>query len=91
MKAEKENNDEEIESKFKDKKKGKNIRKSKRKKEIAGIIFLAIIDHFSKYGWIYCIPDKIMDTVFLKFKQEMLNLCLPRFCILIMELNLRIS
>ena len=30
---------------------------------------MTIIDHFSKYGWIYCISDESMDTVFLKIKQ----------------------
>ena len=50
-------------------KRERNIWKSKRKKEIRGPILLTIIDHFSRYGWIYCISDKSMDTVFLKIKQ----------------------
>ena len=90
-KAEREISDEEIESIFKDKKKGKKYKKNQEKKEIRGPILLTIIDHFIKYGWIYCILDKSMDTVFLKIKKHLLNLCLPRFFILIMELNLRIS
>ena len=68
-KAKREISDEEIESIFKNKKKGKKYKKKKEKKEIRGLILLPIIDHFSKYGWIYCIPDKSMDTVFLKIKQ----------------------
>ena len=68
-KAEREISDEEIESIFKDKKKGKKYKIKQEKKEIRGPILLTIIDHFSKYGWIYCIPDKSMETVFLKIKQ----------------------
>ena len=52
-KTEREISDEEIESIFKDKK----YKKKQEKKEIRGPILLTIIDHFSKYGWIYCIPN----------------------------------
>ena len=42
---------------------------------IRGPILLTIIDHFSKYGWIYCIPDKsckILENFgrFLKIKNH---------------------
>ena len=77
-KAEREISDEEIESKFKDKKKRKKYKKKQEKKEIRGPILLIIIDHFSKYGWIYCIPDKSMDTVFLKIKQAFAQFMLPK-------------
>ena len=89
--AKKEISDEEIESKFKDKKKGKKYKKKQEKKEIRGPILFTIIDHFSKYGWIYCIPDKSMDTVFLKIKQAFAQFMPPNFFILIMELNLKTS
>ena len=56
-KAEREISKEEIESIFKDKKKGKKYKK-KQEKKIRGSILLIIIDHFSKYGLIYCIPYK---------------------------------
>ena len=77
-KTEREISDDEIESIFKDKKKGKKYKKKKEKKEIRGPILLAIIDHFSKYGWIYCIPDKSMDTVFLKIKQAFAQFNSPK-------------
>ena len=54
-KAEREISDEEIESKFKDKKKGKKYKKKQEKKEVRGPTLLTTIDHFNKYGWIYCI------------------------------------
>ena len=73
-KAERDISDEEIESIFKDKK----YRKKQEKKEIRGPILLTIIDHFSKYGWIYCIPDKSMDTVFLKIKQAFAQFMPPK-------------
>ena len=56
-KAEREISDDEIESKFKDKKKEKKFKKKQDKKEIRRHILLTIIDHFSKYGWIYYILD----------------------------------
>ena len=77
-KAEREIRDEEIESIFKDKKKGKKYKKKQEKKEIRGPILLTIIDHFSKYGWIYCIPDKSMETVFLKIKQVFAQFMPPK-------------
>ena len=63
---------------FKDKKKGKKHKKKQEKKEIRGPILLTIIDHFSKYGWAYCIPDKSMDTVFLKIKQAFAQFMSPK-------------
>ena len=77
-KAEREISDEEIESIFEDKKKGKKYKKKQEKKEIRGPILLTIIDHFSKYGWIYCIPDKSMETVFLKIKQAFAQFMPPK-------------
>ena len=77
-KAEREISDEEIESIFKDKKKGKKYKKKQEKKEIRGPILLTIIDHFSKYRWIYCIPDKSMETVFLKIKQAFAQFMPPK-------------
>ena len=77
-KAEREISDEEIESIFKNKKKGKKFKKKQEKKEIRGPILLTIIDHFSKYGWIYCIPNKSMDTVFLKIKQAFAQFMPPK-------------
>ena len=77
-KAEREISDEEIESIFKDKKKGKKYKKKQEKKEIRGPILLTIIDHFSKYGWIYCIPNKSMETVFLKIKQAFAQFMPPK-------------
>ena len=79
-KARREISGEEIESKFKDKKMGK----------IREPIFLKIIDHFSKYGYIEFLI-KLWIPFSLKSSKILLNLCLPRFCILIRELNLRIS
>ena len=76
-KAEREISDEEIESIFKDKKKGKKYKKA-REKEIRGLILLTIIYHFSKYGWIYCIPNKSMDTVILKIKQAFAQFMPPK-------------
>ena len=84
-KAEREISDEEIESIFKNKKnrkkfkkKGKKFKKKQEKKEIRGPILFSIIDHFSKYGWIYCIPNKSMDTVFLKIKQAFAQFMPPK-------------
>ena len=77
-KAEREISDEEIESKFKDKKKRKKYKKKQEKKEIREPILLTIIDHFSKYGWICCIPDKSMDTIFLKIKQAFAQFMPPK-------------
>ena len=77
-KAEREISDEEKVSKFKDKKKGKKYKKKQDKKEIRGPILLTIIDHFSRYGWIYCISDKSMDTVFLKIKQAFAQFIPPK-------------
>ena len=39
---------------------------------------MTIIDHFSKYGWIYCITKKNMDTVFLKIKQAFAQFMPPK-------------
>ena len=78
MKTEREISDEEIESIFKDKKKRKKYKKKQEKKEIRGPILLTIIDHFSKYGWIYCIPDKSMETDFLKIKQAFAQFMPPK-------------
>ena len=77
-KAEREISDEEIESIFKDKKKEKKYKKKQEKKEIRGSILLTIIDNFSKYGWIYCISDESMNTVFLKIKQAFAQFMPPK-------------
>ena len=77
-KAERVISDEEIESIFKDKKKGKKYKKKQEKKEIRWPILLTIINHFSKYGLIYCNPDKSMNTVFLKMKQTFAQFMPPK-------------
>ena len=58
--------------------KGKKYKKKQEKKEIRGPILLTIIDHFSKYGWIYCILDKSMDIVFLKIMQAFAQFMPPK-------------